>query len=78
MAASLQTLTQAPPVLPVRGSQVARCRSLNAGRGGGEQPDRAAQNCTGSRRLAPGRAPLMIALRAEQLLKIVVGARQTW
>src|SRR5918993_1344871 len=73
--ASLQALAQAPPVLPVRSSQVAGRWSLHAGGCGGEQPDRATQNRPRGCRLAPGRAPLVIALGAEELFEIVVGAR---
>jgi hypothetical protein len=73
-AASLQTLAQTPPVLPVRGAQISCRRSLHAGRSGGEQPDRAAQNRTRGRCLAAGGTPLVIALRAEELFKIVVGS----
>jgi hypothetical protein len=60
-AASLQAQAQAPPLLPVRGSQVSRRWSLHAGRGSGDQPDRAAQNRTGGRCLAPGCTPLTTA-----------------
>ena len=76
LAAPLKTLSQAPPVLPVRCSQFRCRRSLHACRGGGDQPDRAAQDRTGRGRLAPRRAPLVIALRAEQMFEIVVGPRQ--
>ncbi len=46
-ASLFQLLAQVSPVLAVRGSQVAGCRSLHAGRVSGDQPDRATQNRTG-------------------------------
>jgi hypothetical protein len=74
------SLVEAPanrsPARVIDARQIACGRRSQPGRGAGNQAHRAAHH--GPRRggLAPGGPPLVIAARAEELLKAIVGARQ--
>ena len=76
VSALVEAVAQFAPRLPVGAAQLAPIGRAYAGRGGGDQTHLAAQHSGRRGRLAPRRAPLVVALGAEQLLKAVVGPRQ--
>src|SRR5215212_8940484 len=76
VAPAVEAVAQRRPGVPVDPAQFARVRRAQAGRGGGDQAHLAAQNGGGRGRFAPVCPALVVALRAEELLEAVVGARQ--
>ena len=60
----------------IQSTKIASARRLDPSADAGDEPNRPSQDRTGRGPLAPGGAPLVVALRAEQLLQGVVGARQ--
>src|SRR6478735_11386661 len=64
------------PARPIGAGQIAGVPAAQPGGQTGEQPHRAAQHRRRAVGLAAGRPPLVAAVRAEQLLEPVVGARQ--
>jgi hypothetical protein len=69
-ASLVQSLTEFAPSPPADAAQVAGGGRTQPRGGGGDQPHLAAQHRRRRGRLAPGRAPLVVALRAEQLLEM--------
>src|SRR4051795_2167600 len=76
MAFLAETASEFVPSRAVDAAQIGTARWLLAGGHGGDQARLAAQHDRRRGGLAPRRAPLVVALRAELMLKIVVGARQ--
>ena len=78
MATALQTGPQFPPAPPIGGGELAcgdRARSRDHA---GDEPDGAAEHQRRRGRLAAGGAALVVAVRPEQLLQPVAGARQAF
>src|SRR3954471_23927347 len=73
---AVETLAEISPTVLADAAQGAGGGRTQARRGGRDQPHLAAQHRRGRGRPAPGRAALVVPLRAEQLLEAVVGARQ--
>src|SRR5215210_5844901 len=76
MAPSVETLAEISPAVLADAAQIAGGGPAQPRRRGRDQPHLAAQHGRGRGRPAPGRAALVVALRPEQLLEAVVGARQ--
>ena len=76
MTPLVEALAEISPAFPADAAQVARGGRAQPCRRGRDQPHLAAQHHRGRSRPAPGCAPLMVPLRAEQLLEAVVGARE--
>jgi PAS domain S-box-containing protein len=76
LASLIQPLAKIAPSLAADAAQVAGGGRVQPCRGGGDHPNLAARHGGRGGRLAPGRAALVAALGAEQLLETVVGARQ--
>jgi transposase len=76
MAVALEAGAHLTPAQPIGAGQIAGIVATKPGGEGGDDPHRAAQH--GGRRvaLAASRSPLVTTIRPEQLLEIVVGARQ--
>src|SRR3954453_19881237 len=64
------------PARPIGTGQIAGVLAAQPGGPTGEEPHRAAQHGRRAAGLAAGHPPLVAAVRAEQLLEVVVGARQ--
>ena len=78
--ASMAPLIEAPahlsPPRAINSAEILSRERIKPGSRGSDQAHRAPHHGPGRGRLAARRAPLMIALRPKQMLKIVVGARQ--
>lgn len=72
----LKLLAEVTPAFEADAAEVARGGRMQPRRGGSDQAHLAAQHQRRGGRLASGGAPLVVALGAEHLLEIVVGARQ--
>jgi hypothetical protein len=73
---SFETLAEIPPAVSADAAQIAGGGRAQPRRRGRDQPHLAAQHRRGRSRPASRRAALVVALRVEQLLEAVVGARQ--
>src|SRR6201995_801406 len=76
LAFLVEPLAEFGPPLPIDAAQISPAGWMLAGGNGGDQTRLTAQNERRRGHLAPARPPLVVALRAELMLKIVVGARQ--
>src|SRR3954468_10201438 len=76
MAAAFEAGAPLAPTLPIGARQIAGVLALKPAGEGGEDPHRPTQHRRRRAALAAGRPPLVTAVRPEQLLEIVVGARQ--
>src|SRR3569623_2820351 len=76
LAAVVEPLAEFVPLLAIDATQISAAGWMLPGGHGGEQARLTAQHDRRRGRLAPARSPLVVALRAELMLKIVVGARQ--
>src|SRR6201995_5293851 len=76
LASVVEPLAEFGPPLPIDAAQISPAGWMLAGGHSGDQAPLTAQNEPRRGHLAPARPPLGVALRAELMLKIVVGARQ--
>ena len=76
MATALEAGAHLTPARPIGTGQIARVLAAQPGDETGGEPHRATQHRRRRVALAAGRPPLVTAVRAEQLLERVVGARQ--
>ena len=76
MVAAIEARAHLPPALPVGTGEFAGVVAVEPAGDGGHDPYRAAQHCRRRVGLTAGRPPLVAAIGSEQLLEIVVGARQ--
>ncbi len=76
VAALVELGAQGAPLPSVGARQVSRVGRAQAGRCGGQEAHRSAQHHRRRGGLSPGGAPVVMAVRTEELLKTVVGARQ--
>ena len=76
MASPVETLPEACPLFPIGAPEIGAIWCMLAGRNGGKQPHFTAQHSRGGGRLAASGTALVIALRAERVLKVIVGPRQ--
>src|SRR6201995_3334019 len=76
LASVVEPLTEFGPPLPIDAAQISAAGWMLAGGHSGDQARLTAQHERRRGGLAPARPPLVVALRAELMLKIVVGARQ--
>ena len=76
MAALVEALSEHAPLFAIDATQLTRGWRTHSGRGSCNQAHLATQHGRRRGSLASRRTPLVVALRAEQLLEIVVGPRQ--
>lgn len=76
MASSIETLAQGFPSLAIDAAQISGAGGMAAGGHSGHQACLAAQHHSRRGGLAASGPALVVALRAELVLEIVVGARQ--
>ena len=76
MATALKAGAHLAPALPIGAGEIAGVLAAQPGGKTGEEPHRTTQHRRRRVALAAGRPPLVTAVRAEQLLERVVGARQ--
>jgi hypothetical protein len=76
LASVVEPLTEFGPPLPIDAAQISPAGWMLAGGNGGDQARLPAQNERRRGGLAPAGPPLVVALRAELMLQIIVGARQ--
>ena len=75
-AAALEAGAHLPPTLPIGSGQIASVPVTEPGGESGDDPHRTTQHGSRGADLAAGHPPLVAAVRPEQLLEVVVGARQ--
>lgn len=76
LASLIETLPEIFPLFPISAPQIGTAWSSLPGGNGGDQTRLATQHCGRRGGFAPGGAALVVALRAELMLKVVVGTRQ--
>src|SRR4029079_7875619 len=76
MPAVVETLAECAPSLPADPTQLAHSRWAQPRRRGRDQAHLPTQHGGRGSRLAPAGPALVVALRAEQMLEVVVGPRQ--
>src|SRR3954454_1948840 len=76
LAPPIETLPELFPLFPINAAQIGSAWRTLARGNGGDQARLATQHRGGRGGLAPGGTALVIALRAELMLKVIVGTRQ--
>jgi hypothetical protein len=75
LASLIETLPEIFPLLPISAPQIGTAWCALPSGNGGDQPGLTAQHRRRRGGLAPGGAAFVVALRAELMLKVVVGTR---